>query len=60
MKVVGTMNLETLDGRVRFERSQRENARVSSELARFAEADEEPIGMSDTELAALRRDGLPI
>ncbi|CAI2312573.1 unnamed protein product [Caenorhabditis sp. 36 PRJEB53466] len=46
VKVVGTMNTESLDGRVRFERSQ--------------QAEEEPSGLTEAEIAALRRDGLPI
>ncbi|CAO4361241.1 unnamed protein product [Caenorhabditis nigoni] len=46
VKVFGTMNSESLDGRVRFER--------------FQQVEEEPIGLTDAEIAALRRDGLNI
>ncbi|ULU11242.1 hypothetical protein L3Y34_015019 [Caenorhabditis briggsae] len=49
VKVFGTMNSESLDGRVRFERFQREK-----------KVEEEPIGLTDAEIAALRRDGLNI
>lgn len=46
VKVIGAMNSESLEGRVRFER--------------FQQVEEEPIGLTDAEIAALRRDGLPI
>lgn len=61
VKVIGAMNSESLEGRVRFERFQREKRdRVISETFVFPEVEEEPIGLTDAEIAALRRDGLPI
>uniref|UniRef100_A0A8R1I7Q1 Uncharacterized protein n=1 Tax=Caenorhabditis japonica TaxID=281687 RepID=A0A8R1I7Q1_CAEJA len=61
VKVVGTMNSESLDGRVRFERTPREtHSRFISTQGIVPEVDEDPIGLSDAEIAALRRDGLPI
>ncbi|KAF1768564.1 hypothetical protein GCK72_000376 [Caenorhabditis remanei] len=65
VKVVGTMNTETLDGRVRFERFQRETRvpRVISQLTdikRIPEVEEETIGLTEAEMAALRREGLNI
>ncbi|EGT54206.1 hypothetical protein CAEBREN_02137 [Caenorhabditis brenneri] len=69
VKVIGTMNSETLEGRVRFERFQRETKKSgvhvilnnnSTESVKIPEMEEEPIGMTDEEIRMLREEGLNI